>query len=398
MNDSLIIRPADSWLLRRRFIDLPYRLHRDNPCWVPPLRSAQAKLFARRTAFFEHAEMALFLAFRGRRAVGRVAAIHNFAHNAKHKDQVGFFGFFECEPQDTEAAAALFSHAEKWLADRGLKAIRGPVNPSMNSECGLLVEGFDSPPYILMPYNPPEYVSLIESCGFRKVKDLLAFPLRLEDVLPGTEARDRLDRTVELIRRRRPDVSLRCLNTKNLWEEIRRFMSVFEEARRNNWGHVDITPAELREAASELRRVIDPELVIVAEVKGEIVGGCFAVPNINPALKAAGGRLLPLGFIRLMRAMRRLKEVRVFAIGVIEKYRLTGITPLLLYEVMCRGMKRGYVRGEASWTLEDNVLAIRNLTQIMNLKPYKVYRMYEKPISEGTEAQSAPHQMREATE
>lgn len=385
MTGGLTIREADTWLLRRRFRELPYQLHRDNPFWVPPLRRAQDRLFARRTAFFEHAEMALFLAMRGRCVAGRVAAIHNFAHNRQHSDRVGFFGFFECLPGDTEAAMALMAHAERWLTARGLDTIRGPVNPSMNSECGLLVDGFDSAPFILTPYNPPEYAALIESCGFAKVKDLLAFPLRLEDVLPGTAAHDRLVRAAELIRRRRPDVSLRCLNMDRLWEELDLFMSVFEEARRNNWGHVDITPAELRETVAELRRVIDPELVVVAEIAGRIVGGCFALPNVNPALKAAGGRLLPLGFIRLLRELKRLKEIRVFAIGVLEEQRLTGITPLLLYEALRRGMARGYLRGEASWTLEDNVMAIRNLTQIMNLKPYKVFRIYEKPIARPAE-------------
>lgn len=188
MSGPLRIRQASGRRDVRRLMDLPERLYRDNPNWVPPLRMAQAKILASRTAFFDHAEMAIFLAERAGQAVGRIAAIDNRAHNEAHAEKVGFFGFFECDPSDKEAAGALFEHAQRWLADRGLTSVRGPVNPSMNAECGLLIRGFDSPPMVMMPYNPPEYADLIEAAGFGKCKDLFAYLVRAENVDTGKGA------------------------------------------------------------------------------------------------------------------------------------------------------------------------------------------------------------------
>lgn len=383
MNGSLQIRQATDARSRRRFLELPFRLYRDDPRWVPPLRRAQASIFAGRTAFFEHAEMALFLAERSGAAVGRAAAIHNHAHNAHHRDRVGFFGFFECRADDAEAAKGLFSRAERWLAERGLDSLRGPVNPSMNAECGLLIEGFDSPPMALMPYNPAWYAGLVSSCGLRKCKDLYAYQVRTVDLLPGTEAHDRMARMAQGLRRRHPQVALRRIDMRRYTQEIRRFLAVFEEARRNNWGYVPVSEAEALETAAHMKKVVDPEIVTLAEVNGEPAGACLAIPNVNRGLAAAKGRLFPLGFLRFFLAMRRSREMRIFGIAALPKYRHLGITVLLLLETILHGTVRGYQLGEASWVLEDNVLSSRTITRALDAKHYKTYRIYEKPIGRG---------------
>jgi hypothetical protein len=381
MIGKLRVRQAADARSRRAFLDLPCRLYADDPNWVPPLRSARAKLFAGKTAFFDHAEMALFLAERSGRAVGRVAAIHNTAHNAWHDDGVGFFGFFECECRDEDAAAALLDRAERWLAERGLDTLRGPVNPSMNSECGLLVEGFDRPPMVMMPYNPEAYAGLLEAHGLRKRKDLLAFRIVDDDLQPGTPLRRRMERTVNAIRRRHPEVDVRCLRMRQLETEVVRFLSVFEEARRNNWGYVPVTEREILETARDMKRVVDPEIVILAEMNGEPVGASLALPDVNRALAAAGGRMLPFGFLRFFRELKRTREIRILGIAALAEHRHRGITALLLTETMIRGMAKGYCFGEASWVLEDNAMSSRTIINTLGAERYKTYRIYDKPIA-----------------
>jgi len=381
MSDELRIRESSAARSRRAFLDLPFRLYRDDPHWVPPLRRTQAKTFARRTAFFANADMALFLAERAGRAVGRVAAIHNKAHNAHHGDRVGFFGFFECAPGEDEAARALLARAERWLGDRGLDAIRGPVNPSMNAECGLLIDGFDRPPMVMMPYNPARYAGLLEACGLRKCKDLYAYLVEATKVGAGTEAHERLLRTVRAVRRRHPEVTVRPLDMRKYEEEVLGFFGIFEQARGNNWGHVPVTKAEAMEAAAEMKPLVDPEIILQAEVSGRPAGACLALPNANRGLAAARGRLFPFGFLRFLRAMRGLPEIRIFGVAALERYRHLGITAILLLETILRGIPRGHTVGEASWVLEDNVMSNRTLTRALVPRRYKTYRIYEKPIA-----------------
>ena len=365
------------------FLDLPYRLYAGQAHWVPPLRSAQRKIFARKSAFFEHAQMALFLARRDGHPVGRIAAIHNHAHNRQHNDRVGFFGFFEVDPRDEQAKEvvdALVRSAERWLTGHGLTAIRGPVNPSMNGECGLLIDGFDLAPVALMPYNPPEYAPLLESAGLAKVKDLFAYEVVADKVESGAAARERLERLRTLAKRRHPELSIRAIDMRDFANEIERFMAVFEQARRNNWGYVPVTPSELRETAHELKSVVDPEIILLATVDGQPAGASLAIPDVNRGLAAAGGRLLPLGFMRFLRAMRSVNTIRVIGIAALPQYRHMGITGLLMLETICRGLPKGYNRAEASWVLEDNVMSNRTIQSGLEPRLYKTYRLYEKTI------------------
>lgn len=380
MADSLSIHRAERSRDRRRFRELPFRLYRGDPLWVPPLRSARARLFARKTAFFDHAAMALFLAERAGRTVGRVAAVHNTAHNDFHGDRTGFFGFFECEDADADAATALIAAAEAWLGGRGLDVMRGPVSPSMNAECGTQIDGFDHPPVALMPCNPPSYPRLLEGAGLRKVKDLYAYFLRQDKLSPGTKAHDRLLRSSRLLARRYPAVSIRPLNIRKMKDDILRFMPVFEEARRNNWGYVPVSAAEVDEMIGEFRSVVDPDIILFAEVDGNPAGVSLALPDVNAGLSQINGRLLPLGFLRFRRAMKQVTRMRIFGIAALEKYRHLGVTARLLNEIILRGTARGYRTAEASWVLEDNVQSNRMIENLLDPEHYKTYRLYEKPV------------------
>jgi hypothetical protein len=380
MNGDLQIKPVCDRASMRRFIDVPARLYRGDPHWVPALRSAEWKMFGRKTAFFAQAVMGLFVAERSGVPVGRIAAIQNRAHNKHYQDHVGFFGFFECAA-DSAAAQALVAEAARWLTARGLTSMRGPVNPSMNGECGLLIDGFGRPPMALMPYNPPFYRGLLEEAGFAKCKDLFAYLVNADKLDPGTAAGDRLRRLGELLRRRNPEVTLRTIDMGRYEEDVLRLMDVFETARKKNWGYVPLTKEQILETARELRRIIDPELVIVAEVEGKPAGALLAIPNINVPLKAVRGRLFPLGFIRFFRELRRVREARILGVAALQEDRAKGITASLFIEVILRGLNRGYRLAEASWVLEDNQMSNASIQGALEPTLYKTYRIFEKAIT-----------------
>ncbi len=381
MNANLNIRAVNDRAALRRFVDFPEHLYRDNPLWAPALRSAQFKLFTGKTAFFEHAQMGLFLAERGGEVVGRIAAIHNRAHNEHYHDTVGFFGFFECA-NDPEAAQGLMAKAQGWLHEHGLTAIRGPVNPSMNHTCGLLIEGYDRPPMALMPYNPPYYRDLLENLGFAKIKDMFGYLINDSTVLPGTPAGDRMVRLGEALRRRHPGITVRTIDMSRYQEEVLRLMAVFETARRNNWGYVPLTKAEILETAHELRRIIDPAIVLIAEVEGRAAGAFMSIPNFNIPLAAVRGRLFPFGFLRFFRELKRVTEIRLLGVAALEEDRAKGITALLFVETLLRGLKRGYRLAEASWVLEDNQKSIQAIQGAAAApRRIKTYRIFEKAIS-----------------
>lgn len=385
MSGELTIEVVKDGAAVRRFVDFPERLYRDDPLWVPELRGAQFKMFRRQTAFFEHAEMELFLARRGGRGgevVGRIAAIQNFGHNRHYGDTVGFFGFFECA-DDEAAGRGLLAAAEGWLRGRGLTVMRGPVNPSMNAECGLLIEGFDRPPMALMPYNPARYAGLLEGAGFVKCKDLYAYLQDIRAVGPGTPQGDRMLRLRKALIRRNPQVTVRPIDMRHYLEDVQRCMAVFEEARKKNWGYVPVTAAELRQTARDLRQIVDPELVLLAEVGGRPAGALLAIPNINVPLKAIGGRLFPLGFLRFFRELKRVGEIRVLGGAALEGDRTKGIAPLLAVEALLRALKRGYHTAEISWVLEDNQKSNASIEGALNPTRYKTYRIYEKALVSG---------------
>lgn len=365
--EIVTVQDKQSW---KDFVDLPYRLYRHHPYWVPPLRVAQKELFdTRKHPFYAHAEMQCFLARRDGQVCGRVAAIVDRNFNAFHEEQAGFFGFFE-SIDDVEVARALMEAARTWLRERGAQVIRGPMNPSTNYECGLLVEGFDASPSIMMTYNPPSYPKLLEAVGLRKAKDLLAYYAGMTTV--DEKRIMRVAGRAEELRK----VTIRSIRMKAFSQEIEMIWNLYNSAWERNWGFVPMTREEFLHMAAEMKQILKPDLVLIGEVEGRAVGFALALPNINLALKHAGGRLFPLGVFKILYHQRWIKDLRVIALGVVEQYRSAGVAVGFYAALIRNGRRLGYAGGETSWILEDNTLMNRSL-RTLGAKPYKRYRIYE---------------------
>ena len=379
---ALRIDPATTPREVRAFIDVPWRLYdaARHPQWVPPLRIAvKDALDARRNPFYEDAARELFVARRGDRVVGRVAAIENRAHNRFHADRVGFFGFFEVA-DDPEAAAGLLDAAGTWLAARGLTSARGPVSPSTNHECGLLVDGFEHFPMFMTPWNPPYYARLMDDLGFAAAKDLLGWSLPIGDpgfALPAPYA-EHAERA-----RAEEGLTFRDVDLKHLDREVDVLWDVYNAAWERNWGFVPMTRREFEHLARDLKPLADQRFAFVAEVHGAPAGFALALLDYNRLLKRIpSGRLLPLGLFTLLAGRRGLRSGRVMALGVKREHRTRSVFALFAHELVRRGRAAGVTGAEASWVLEDNHLMNRPM-RAMGGTPYRRWRLYERPTAAG---------------
>jgi GNAT superfamily N-acetyltransferase len=355
-----------------RFVDYAYERNAGDPHWVPPLRMAEhERLMPSKNPFFAHADVQLFLAWRGNRLAGRIAAIDDRLHNDTHGDNLAMFGFFEAE--DADAAQALMETAEAWARSRGRTRMRGPINPSLNESAGLLVDGFDSDPMLMMPHNPREYAAFLESAGYRKIKDLFAWLYDVQGDPPPVIAKlaQRL--------RERERIVVRPLKLSEFTREVERLRAIYCDAWERNWGFVAPTEAEFRRLATELKPIFDPRCAVCAEVDGRPVACAVAVPDINQALKGTNGRLLPLGLIRLLLRKRYITQIRLLLLGVEAGYRALGLYPLLLFELHRQVKGTAYRRAEFSWVLEDN-RDINQPAEMAGARRYKTYRIYEKAL------------------
>ena len=365
-----------------RFVDVPFRIEdgRRAAPWVPPLRAVVADLLDdRKNPFYRDAERVLFVAEDGGRPVGRVAAIENRWHNRHHRDRVGFFGFFDAV-DDAEVAEALMAAAEAWLRERGLEASRGPMNPSMNHECGLLVDGFEAHPMVMTPWNPPSHGALLEGAGYRKVKDLLAYFINDVDGV-GREER-RLRSLAERVAQR-TGLSFRDVDYGDLEAEARRIIRLYEEAWRDNWGFVPPSWEEFWHTAHGLKAILAREFSFVAEADGEPVGFMLIAHDLNQVVRRMpSGRLWPWNVARLLWGVPRVMTGRVMLLGIRAEYRRRGIFPLLAYETARRGRAVGGEGIEASWILEENE-ALRSPLEAMGFQPYRRWRIYERALKSG---------------
>ncbi len=376
----LTIQECRTTAERRAFVTFPWRVYRNDPYWVPPLISERMAFFdPQRNPFYQHAEVALFMARRDGEPVGTIAALINHQHNAFHNERVGFFGAFEVLP-DREAAHALLATARDWVRERGMTALRGPATFSTNEECGLLIEGFEEPPRILMAYNPPYYRDFIESFGFQKAMDLYAYELTVE-VFNWPE---KLVRVVEKLKSR-VKFRVRPGNIRRFREELDRIKKVYNSAWERNWGFVPLTDAEIEHMAAQLIRFVDPDLVFIAEVDDEPIGFSLTLPDLNQALRKAYPRpgvpewwtLIKLLYYWKLR--RVVDTIRVLAMGVVESWRAQGVSALFYYETAKAALPKGYRRAEMSWILENNLMMNRDIWT-MGGRLYKIYRMYELPL------------------
>ncbi len=316
-----------------------------------------------------------FLALRRGEPCGRVAAIINHVHNERYKEKRGFFGFFE-SVDDLEVAAALFDAARQWFAERGMTAIRGPVNPSLNYECGLLIDGFDSPPTFMMTYNPPYYAKLIEGCGFSKAQDLYAFWGHV-DML------QELDKKLQFIideAKRRFGVKLRNMDRSRFKEDVRMFLDIYNRSLAGTWGFTPLSDGEIEHASAGLRQLIVPELTAAAEVDGKMVGVVFGLLDYNPRIKRIDGRLFPFGFLRLLWNKRAIPLVRLVSTNVVPEFQKWGLGLVLMNKLLPDALAYGIKEAEFSWVLESNHLSKATLER-GGAKRVKSWRIYDADVA-----------------
>ncbi len=360
----------------RRFLEVARRLYRDDPHWVAPLFADALKVFSDANPWFEHAEMRLWVVERNGVDVGRIAAIEDRHHNQRHGDAAAFFGFYESEP-DAAVSRALFEAVFAWARQRGLRRVLGPMNPSTNDECGLLIEGFNQRPTFMMPYNPAWYPEQVEAAGFRKARDLLAFYV---DVTRAPL--DRLNRLAARTRERHPEVRFRPVRRRTLRADLARIKEIYNAAWEENWAFTPMTDAEMDFMASRLRPLLVEGLVWLAETERETVGFMLALPDFNEVLQPLRGRLLTP---RIWRALPYLlgrkmpKCCRVVTLGTRKSWRGRGLEAVMLSEGFRVGLGLGFTEAEASWVLEDNMMMCRFM-EVFSARVYRRYRLYERPL------------------
>jgi hypothetical protein len=352
------------------FVSFPFKLYRNDPNWIPPLRKEVEKVFHRKSnPVLEHAGIERFLCKEGAQTVGRIACIVDDNHNRFHGEKTAFFGFFE-SVEDNQVSGMLFDSVAALAKDRGMERLRGPVNPSMNAECAFLLEGFSMAPVFMMPYNPPYYLTLAERYGFRKAKDLYAFLKTESNGIP-----ERFERMVEVIRRR-TKVVVRSLEMKHLDRDVESIKRIYNAAWEKNWGVVPLTDAEMDLMARMLKPLAVPDLVLFAEVEGKPVAVCVAIPDYNQVLKHLNGSLGLMGLAKFAYFRHRIRGLRVLIFGVLKEYRKAGLHAVLYYESERSAIRLGYRWSELSWNLEDND-EINSFDASIGGELYKKYRIYE---------------------
>jgi GNAT superfamily N-acetyltransferase len=374
---ELRINRVETGAQRRQFIDLPHALFAADPNYVPELYIAQKKLLdSRQNPFFQHAEAELWLAEKNGRLAGRIACIRNGNHNTSTGAPDGFFGFFDVAA-DYEVAAQLLKTAEAFAARHGFRRLIGPVNFSTNDTCGQLVEGFDSPPAIMMTYQPAYHAAFLERYGFQKKMDLYAYR-----IFPGKVDEKALRLRPQLEERlARQGIRIRTLNLKDFTAEVDRFREIYNAAWEKNWGFVPMSEAEFRFAAEDLKSIVDTDFVFLAEHNGRPVGTSLTIPNLNEVfIRMPRGRLLPTGIFKLLIHRRKVRSVRVLTLGIIEQYRNSGIDACFYARSIEQARRKGIQWGEASWILENNV-AMNRAIEHLGGERYKTYRIYDKEVS-----------------
>lgn len=354
------------------FVELPYILYKGDSCWVGELKKDVISLLSLTHPFWKHGKRKFFMAFSDGKPVGRIAAVVNYNHNSYHNEKCGFFGFFE-SVNDAEVARVLFAQAENWLRSEGMTIARGPMNPSTNESCGLLIEGFDSPPRVMMSYNPPYHAELIENCGFAKAKDLYAYrrfsadPIseRIEKIIARTQSRG--------------SIKVRRINLRDFENELQLAISIYNDAWSKNWGFVPMEEEEIRFLGRMLKPILKPDHVLFLEADGKPAAFSLTIPDVNVALQPAWGRLTLFNAIPTLLRLRKIKQGRLLALGVSNAFRNRGLELVLIKEIVLTSRRQGWVDGELSWILEDNHRII-NVIEAVDGHLYKKYRIYEKTL------------------
>ncbi|MCP4327115.1 MAG: hypothetical protein GY791_01590 [Alphaproteobacteria bacterium] len=362
------------------FIRTPWPIYAHDSNWVPPLvLERRDHLDQRKNPFFDHAEAALWVARRGQRVVGRISAQIDSAYLKLHQDATGHFGLLEAE-DDAQVFQALTGTAEAWLRDRGMRRVRGPLSLSINDESGLLVDGFDTPPMIMMNHAPPYYGAQLEAIGYAKAKDLIAYIYDSFAPMPKVAAS-----LVERVRQS-PEVTLRPLRKKSYDAELHAILDIFNDAWANNWGFVPLGEAEMAHIAKEMKPLIREDLVCIAEIDGVPAAMAVSLPNLNEAIADLDGALLPFGWAKLLWRLKvgSLKTARVALMGIRQRLQQTPMGGAIAFAVIDTirqtHMKSGIGQVELSWVLEDNT-RMRHMIEAVGGQPYKTYRIYERDLT-----------------
>ncbi|HEY8279318.1 MAG TPA: N-acetyltransferase [Bdellovibrionota bacterium] len=381
MSDIQLIafEPSENKAERNRFIELAWKINKSDPAWVPPLRlSVEDNLDSKKNPFYKHARIKCWNAYKGNEHVGRIAAIVDDRHNEFHGEKTGFWGFYECV-NDAKVSTELFSVAEKWLKEQGMKVARGPANPSLNHECGLVINAFEREPYVMMTHNPSYYVNLVEKQGYGKAKDLLAFDMTTRDFDP------RVKRIAEKVKAR-GKLDIRPINMKNFQAEVQLIREIYNAAWEKNWGFVPMDELEFKHMAKQLKDVLWPEFCQLGFIDGKPIGFALSLPDINQVLKdIPSGKLLPFGIFTLLSGLRpkarKIKRVRVITLGVVPEWRTSGLASVFYYEAYKAAEKLELDEpNEMSWILEDNRDMISAIEAFSGKPAYKTFRLYDKSL------------------
>lgn len=380
MSDAVTVKVVSSWRDRNRFQRLAWKIYVGDPNWVPPILSQERGLLGwadwrgRRHPFFDTAEIVTLLAELRGRVVGRLAVLVNAVHNEKYAEKLGFFGFFECT-NDLAAAQALFDAGRSWLRARGMTACRGPVNPSLNYTCGLLVDGFTTPPAFLMTYNPPYYASLIEACGFSKAHDMYAYEMDVALL-------------ANLVTRYKPAVlsvleghglTVRPFDPSRFDDEINTYLALYNRALDGTWGFTPLQAAEARHIAAELKQIIAPEFAAFAMVDGKAIGAVLALLDYNQIIRTINGRLFPFGLLKIIRGRRKISAARAMAVTMVPGYQQSGLGIVLIDRLVEAARPWGLQKWEFSWVLESNTNS-RGTLERAGTRRSKTYRLYDLPL------------------
>ena len=353
------------------FIRFPLSLYSKDPFFVPQLNREMKIHFSEKNPFFLHAAAKYYIALKDGVVVGRIISFIDRRHNDFHKEKTGFFGFFDCI-NDAAVSKALFDKATSYLKENGMQTMRGPMNFSTNEECGFLIEGFNEPPFLMMPYNPPYYNDLSEGYGMKKIKDLYAYIYEVRDKLP-----EKINRVAAIADKR--GITARPINMKDFMSDMMIFKEVYNSAWEKNWGFIPITDEELHYTGERLKQIIIPDMTLIAENGSEPVGFMGLVPDFNFVLKKMNGKLNPISIAKALYYSKKIKDLRVMLLGIKKEYRNTGVEALLLREGFKPIKKGSYKRVEFSWILEDNI-PIQRIIEMVGGRLYKKYRIYEKAI------------------
>lgn len=355
----------------KQFVKFPWFIYHNDPNWVPPLIKDKMDFFnPDKNPYFQHSRILLIMVFRDGKPVGRLSIHENIPHVQRHGEKIGFFGFFECI-DDFSVTKKMFDYGKQWLYDMGYAKMRGPANFSINGEYSLLVKGFDSPPVVMMTYNPSYYVNLIERYGFKKSQDMYAYQMNFQKGLPEDVLRRAAD-----VEKSHKNFTVRKMKKNKLEEEVKIVHRIYTEAWDENWGAVPPTQEEIMKLADELKMILDEDIAFVGELNGEPVGFSLSIPDANQALIKANGRLFPIGLIKILWEKRKINGIRVLVMGVLSQFRHQGFDTVFYKRTYEEGRKKGYLSAEASMINESNV-SMKRVLERLGARIYKTYRMYD---------------------